>query len=59
MTRREIQKALKSKGVSQASLARMANVSPGSISRFIRHQFKSKKLSDVLAVVLGANGPSN
>jgi transcriptional regulator with XRE-family HTH domain len=56
MTRKEVQALLKQKGISQISIARMANVSPQAISLFLRRRFASKKLSVLLDQILGTTG---
>ena len=56
MTRKEIQTALKEKGISQASIAREAGVRPATFSQFLRRKFASKKLSQILDEKLGTSG---
>ena len=56
MTRKELQALLKSKGLTQASIARLANVSPQAMSLFLRRRFRSKRLSEMLDQVLGTTG---
>ena len=56
MTRKELQAALKERGISQASIAREAGVSPASVSLFLRRKFRSKRLSDLLDQKLGTTG---
>ena len=56
MTRREIQLLLKERGISQADIAREANVSPATMSQFLRRKFKSKRLAELLDEKLGTVG---
>jgi len=56
MTRKEIQAALKERGVSQAEIAREAGVYPGTVSQFLRRRFKSERLSRLLDKKLGTDG---
>ena len=56
MTRKEIQSALKERGISQASIAREANVSPATFSQFLRRRFKSERLARLLDEKLGVEG---
>lgn len=56
MTRKEIQEALKERGISQAQIAKEAKVRPATISQFIRRKFKSERLSRLLDKKLGVEG---
>ena len=56
MTRKEIQAALKERGISQASIAREAKVSPATFSQFLRRKFKSERLAQLLDDKLGTSG---
>ena len=56
MNRKEIQAALKARGISQAELARQAGVYPATISQFLRRKFKSKRLAALLDKSLGIEG---
>ena len=56
MTRKEIQTALKEKGLSQAQIAREADISPATFSQFLRRKFKSERLSKLLDKKLGVEG---
>lgn len=56
MTRKELQAALKERGISQASIAREAGVTPSTVSLFLRRKFRSKRLSDLLDQKLGTTG---
>ena len=56
MTRKEIQSLLKERGISQATLARSANVKPATMSQFLRRKFKSQKLSFIVNRAIGVDG---
>jgi predicted transcriptional regulator len=47
---------LKERGVTQDSIAKEAQVSPATISQFIRRKFKSERLSRLLDKKLGVEG---
>ena len=53
MTYKEIQARLKAKGITQAELARLANVTQPTISQFIRRRFKSERLAKLINTKLG------
>ncbi len=53
MTRKEIQSALKSKGILQRDLAKKAGVPESTISLFLRRKFKSARLSEIVNDALG------
>jgi lambda repressor-like predicted transcriptional regulator len=56
MTRREIQTALKERGITQASIAREAGVSTGCVANFLRRKFRSARLAKLLDEKLGTVG---
>jgi lambda repressor-like predicted transcriptional regulator len=56
MTRKEIQDALRERGISQASIAREAKIYPATFSQFLRRKFKSERLSRLLDKKLGVEG---
>lgn len=53
MTRREIQQALKEKGIRQADIAEALGISETAVSLFLRRKFRSQRISRKLDELLG------